>query len=708
VSQKTPIRRAVGALAVAALLFTGLVGPVDAAAGEPASPIGTSASQSFPSIPLSANTGEKPQSKVWQHAGSWWAVVPTTQVAPTGTWLWRLGADGDWSNVLHLSSRTDTKADAKRQGDVTHLLLHSASPELVSIEYDPSSGAYKKWSVRPSATPVSLPGSETATIDIDSEGRLWLAADSPPKVNVHRSEYPYTSFSGPTTLVDNITSDDITVVTALPDARMAVMWSNQNEERFGFRVREDSDSPGVWSADEVPAGRSAVPGVGNGMADDHLNVAVATDGTLYAAVKTDYETEGYPKIGLLIRRPGGEWDDLHEVDQEGTRPIVLLNEREGTVQVVYTSREGFNDIVSKTTATRSIRFGSRDTLMSGGLNNATSTKENWVDAVLVMASTPAEAHHAFITEDGDPSAPTAAHGGLVTDEGAAAAGRLEAAHPDGGELTFSVVDAPGSGVVEVTDPATGAFVYTPDAGAYGRDRFTFRASHGGVDSEVATVHVTVLPASGLRGWWAMNDGAGGTVLDGSAMDNHGSVDGNVQWTQGVEGAALLLGGDSYARVANHPSVDITGPITVAAWIRPQTRGTQDLVKKAIHNGVDGFELSLASSGKVFARFNQPTSGNTYRVDSTTSYPTDGTSWMHVVATYDGATIRLYINGEQEAVKSGPASIASNDFDLGIGGEPTGEPTAGRGFTGALDDVRLYSRALSAATVAQLANGPEQG
>ena len=36
--------------------------------------------------------------------------------------------------------------------------------------------------------------------------------------------------------------------------------------------------------------------------------AVAADGTLYAAVKTSYDSSGYPKIALLVRRPNGVWD----------------------------------------------------------------------------------------------------------------------------------------------------------------------------------------------------------------------------------------------------------------------------------------------------------------------------------------------------------------------------------------------------------------
>ena len=80
----------------------------------------------------------------------------------------------------------------------------------------------------------------------------------------------------------------------------------------------------------MPASASAL-NVGLGMADDHLNVAVASDGTLYAAVKTSYDTAGYPKIALLVRRPNGTWDPLYEVDQSGTRGIVLLNEHDNTV-----------------------------------------------------------------------------------------------------------------------------------------------------------------------------------------------------------------------------------------------------------------------------------------------------------------------------------------------------------------------------------------
>src|SRR5947209_2597725 len=87
------------------------------------------------SISLSQTTGEKPQSKLWFHAGHWWAVLPSTAVSPTGAWVWRLDADNRWRNVLRLSSNTTTRADVKTIEDLTHVFLYSTSPQLVSIEY---------------------------------------------------------------------------------------------------------------------------------------------------------------------------------------------------------------------------------------------------------------------------------------------------------------------------------------------------------------------------------------------------------------------------------------------------------------------------------------------------------------------------------------------------------------------------------------------
>jgi hypothetical protein len=336
--------------------------------------------------PLSANTADKPQSKVWFHAGHWWTVLPGSG----GTWLWRLEADHHWANLLRLSTSTSVRADARALGDLTHILLwNSGSTQLVSVEYVPASDSYALWSFRPTATSINLSGSETATIDIDTTGHLWLSTESGSEVRVYTSAFPYTSFTGPIVLANNIAADDITCVMALPSLnppRIGVFWSNQNTKFFGFRTHLDGDAnTSNWSADERPASQSQL-NVGAGMADDHMNAAVASDGTLFMSVKTSYNNANFPLVSLLVRRPGGTWDNLYQVDTGGTRGIVVLNEPADLLRVVFTTDSGGGNIVYRDSKISTIGFSARKTLITGNLNNATSTKDNWTDSLVVLAS----------------------------------------------------------------------------------------------------------------------------------------------------------------------------------------------------------------------------------------------------------------------------------------------------------------------------------
>jgi isocitrate lyase len=104
---------------------------------------------------------------------------------------------------------------------------------------------------------------------------------------------------------------------------------------------------------------------------------------------------------------------------------------------------------------------------------------------------------------------------------------------------------------------------------------------------------------------------------------------------------------------------------------------QHLIKKAVNAATDGYELSLATSGFAFFRLNQLTNGDTYRINATTAYPTNGTTWVHLAATYDGATMRLYVNGVQQASLAASITIATNNLGLGIGcAERRGIPLLG--------------------------------
>ena len=215
--------------------------------------------------PATTTTGEKPQSKVWRYAGAWWAVFPTTASGATsaGTWLWKLNGT-TWTEALKLSDRTDVKADVKVAGNLIHALLYNdPDTQLASAQYNAGTGLYEPWSLRAGLSSINLPSSEVATIDIDSTGRMWLATrnnTAPASIVVYHSAPPYTSWSGPITLVSGVSQgDDISVVVALP-GKIGVLWANESASvrRFGFRTHLDTEvDPANWTPDEVPASQSA-------------------------------------------------------------------------------------------------------------------------------------------------------------------------------------------------------------------------------------------------------------------------------------------------------------------------------------------------------------------------------------------------------------------------------------------------------------------
>jgi hypothetical protein len=62
---------------------------------------------------------------------------------------------------------------------------------------------------------------------------------------------------------------------------------------------------------------------------------------------------------------------------------------------------------------------------------------------------------------------------------------------DGSPITYSIVANGSKGIARITNATTGAFTYTPNAGASGPDYFTYQASDGQTNSKVATITVTI-------------------------------------------------------------------------------------------------------------------------------------------------------------------------------------------------------------------------
>jgi hypothetical protein len=200
----------------------------------------------------------------------------------------------------------------------------------------------------------------------------------------------------------------------------------------------------------------------------------------------------------------------------------------------------------------------------------------------------------------------------------------------------------------------------------------------------------------LVGWWCPSiDATGGILLDRSGRNNHGTLtnmDPASDWV--ASGGKLALdfdGSDDFVNTGNW-SNSLTR-ISVSAWVRPTSGTRQDFVSKW---GSINYQYVLLQ-GVTASRFQfyiSTTSSNAIGSGDSTTVISAGV-WYHVVGTYDGSTVRLFINGllENSTSHSGNLSASTQNNLIGKSGDAL--------FAGQLDDIRIYNRALTAGEVSQL-------
>lgn len=179
---------------------------------------------------------------------------------------------------------------------------------------------------------------------------------------------------------------------------------------------------------------------------------------------------------------------------------------------------------------------------------------------------------------------------------------------------------------------------------------------------------------------------------------HGQVNGNPTYAAGAVGnwAIDLDGTEDYVRCPNDVAFEITGQITVAAWIRIAAFDTtwQAIVTK----GDDSWRLHRWSSNNSLSWNCNGVTGGTLRGHSTDIGIDDG-QWHHVAGVYDGSKMYLYVDGMLDNSQGASGSINVGAYPVMIG---ENAQQIGREWNGLIDDVRIYSRALSHAEIAGLA------
>jgi len=215
---------------------------------------------------------------------------------------------------------------------------------------------------------------------------------------------------------------------------------------------------------------------------------------------------------------------------------------------------------------------------------------------------------------------------------------------------------------------------------------------------------TVNANADIAAYWKFDDGSGTTAFDSSGNGHDGTLEGDPQWVDGQFLGALEFNGSSdYVNCGTGVSFTTVGDggtadgYTISVWINPYDPGGDGKICGDIDDSGwaagGGFKLALYqtrlesdvrdSSGRFFSR--EATDPDGLALEANT--------WYHVAIVYDdaGDTYTEYINGEVSRSVSVTQGAAASTADFRIG---TDTPSLGHYFNGIIDEVRIYSQALT--------------
>ncbi|MBE7501419.1 MAG: LamG domain-containing protein [Verrucomicrobiales bacterium] len=211
--------------------------------------------------------------------------------------------------------------------------------------------------------------------------------------------------------------------------------------------------------------------------------------------------------------------------------------------------------------------------------------------------------------------------------------------------------------------------------------------------------------TGPVAWWKLDEASGATVANAAGTNLTGQLKGQPRWAadQGrFQGALEFDGASTWVECPDSTDLGFGDGFSLSLWFKapPDGRGGSTLLAKgsawqlAQRRG-EKPELELILAGP------QPTGKTEGPVPRTICpAPTDG-QWHHLAGVYDGTRAVLYLDGVATASTPLSGPVAWNNVPVSLGGDATHRD---RPWSGWLDDVRLYARAISAAEVKALQSG----
>ena len=205
-----------------------------------------------------------------------------------------------------------------------------------------------------------------------------------------------------------------------------------------------------------------------------------------------------------------------------------------------------------------------------------------------------------------------------------------------------------------------------------------------------SVSAAAQPDKGLVAHWDFNEGKGDVLHDRSSDNNHGKIHG-AEWVKCGKGYALRFDGiDDYVNCGRRPSLDIRGAISLEAWVYPA--GTPKGEAGVLGKQFSSYLLTYYTNANCYWYICE--GGNHCRVGLSPG------SWSHIVGTFDGTTMKLYLDGATVGSRQSKhrAINAGRNLFIGcvLGDASADDPAYTRTsyFKGLIDEVRIHTRALS--------------
>jgi len=223
---------------------------------------------------------------------------------------------------------------------------------------------------------------------------------------------------------------------------------------------------------------------------------------------------------------------------------------------------------------------------------------------------------------------------------------------------------------------------------------------------------------GLVGYWSFEDATGTVATDFSGNRNHGTLTNmtNADWVNGKIGKALDFDGTNDYVIVPYNSNLSPNTITMSLWLKPSTANTNDVSVIANSESFYDYGLRLYDNTIRFVYRYQPASRWNSYCDTTNgglgSVTLDTTKWNYVTFSYtsgSSSSAQMYLDGVLQTqctwtsgTGNDPFSYNSQPFNIGadnFGGSVSSDSS--------IDDVRIYSRTLSATEISNLYSGPKR-